>query len=123
KNGQIKEAIDAWEQTLEIQPDLNNIRNNLAWLLATTPDASLRNGAKGVALAEEASKLNGGSDAAVLHTLAAAYAEAGRYGDATATARRALVLAVAQDNSGIAAKLQKEIKLYEANTPMRDPPK
>jgi protein O-mannosyl-transferase len=120
KNGQTKEAIDCWQQTLEIQPDLTNIRNNLAWLLATTPEASLRNGAKATAEAEQANRTSGGADPGILRTLAAAYAEAGRYGDATATARRGLEFAVSQKNDSLTAKLRQEIKLYESGTPMRD---
>ena len=58
----------------------------------------------------------------VLHTLAAAYAETGRYAEATATARRALDLAVAQKNDDLSVKLPKEMKLYEAGTPLRDVP-
>jgi tetratricopeptide (TPR) repeat protein len=123
QEGEIKEAIDAWQQALEIQADQADVQNNLAWVLATTPDASLRNGAKAVALAQEASQLNGGGNPIVLHTLAAAYAEIGRYGDAVATARRALELAAAQKNNDLTAKLPIEIRLYEAETPMRDVPR
>jgi Flp pilus assembly protein TadD len=120
--GKTKEAIDVWEQALEIKPDQPSVQNNLAWLRATTPDASLRNGAKAVALAARASQLNGDSNAIVLHTLAAAYAEAGRYGDAAATARRALELAAAGKNDDLTTKLPEEIKLYEADRPIRDTP-
>jgi hypothetical protein len=56
----------------------------------------------------------------ILRTLAAAYVEAGSFGPAADTARRALALAVAQKNDTMAATLQKEIQLYEAHTPMRD---
>jgi tetratricopeptide (TPR) repeat protein len=122
RKGETKEAIDSWQQALETKPDQPNIQNNLAWLLATTPDASLRNGAKAVALAEQAKQLTAGGNPMVLHTLAAAYAEAGRFGDATATARRALDLATAEKNGDLLAKLPKEIKLYEAGAPMRDVP-
>jgi tetratricopeptide (TPR) repeat protein len=122
QKGESKEAIDSWQQALATKPDLPDVQNNLAWLLATAPDASLRNGAKAVALAEQAKQLTGGLNPMVLHTLAAAYAETGRYGDATATARRALELAVAQKNDDLTAKLPKEMKLYEAGTPMRDVP-
>jgi tetratricopeptide (TPR) repeat protein len=123
EKGEIKEAIDSWQQALKIKPNQPSVQNNLAWLLATTPNASLRNGAKAVALAAQADQLNGGGNPIVLHTLAAAYAEAGRYGDATATARRALELAVAQKNEDLTAKLPKEIKLYDSGRPMRDVPR
>jgi protein O-mannosyl-transferase len=115
----IKEAIESWEQALAIKPEQPNVQINLAWLLATTPDDSLRNGARAVALAEQVDTSSGGT-AGVLHTLAAAYAAAGRYGEATATARRALELAVAHKNEDLTAKLPNEIKLYEADKPMRD---
>jgi tetratricopeptide (TPR) repeat protein len=120
--GDIKEAIEAWEEGLEVKPDQADVQNNLAWLLATAPDAPLRNGAKAVALAERASQLNGGSNAPVLHTLAAAYAEEGRFGEARTTALRALDLAVAQKNGDLTAKLPEEIKLYDADEPVRDAP-
>jgi tetratricopeptide (TPR) repeat protein len=120
KKGQIREAIAAWQQALEIAPNQLYVLNNLAWLLATTPEATLRDGAKAVVLARQASQLSQDANPMVLHTLAAAYAEAGSYAMATATARHALELAVAQKNDALAATLQKEIKLYDANSPVRD---
>jgi tetratricopeptide (TPR) repeat protein len=122
QKGDVKDAIDSWQHALEIKPDQPDVQNNLAWLLAATPDTSLRNGAKAVALAEQANQLNGGANPIVLHTLAAAYAETGRYRDAAATARHALELAVSQKNDDLIAKLPNEIKLYEADKPTRDAP-
>jgi Flp pilus assembly protein TadD len=110
-------AIAQYQKSLAIKPGQVNVLNNLAWLLATTPGTALRNGAKAVALATQASQLSGEANPVILHTLAAAYAEAGMYGEATATARRALELARAQQNSALAATLQKEMELYEAETP------
>jgi len=120
KQGRIREALDSWQQALEINPNQVYVLNNLAWLLATTPDASLRNGAKAIALATQASQLSGNANPTILHTLAAAYAEAGSYGLAADTARRGLELAAAQKNDTLAATLQKELKLYEAGAPVRD---
>jgi protein O-mannosyl-transferase len=122
QKGDIKEAIGSWQRALASKPGQPDIQNNLAWLLATAPDASLRNGAKAVALAEQAKQLTGGGNPMILHTLAAAYAETGRYREATATARRALELAAAQTNDDLTARMPKEIKLYEADTPLRDAP-
>ena len=122
QKGETREAIDSWQHALEVKPDQGNVQNNLAWLLATAPDASLRNGARAVTLAERANQLSGGGNPIVLHTLAAAYAEAGHYGDAAATARRALEFAAAQKNDDLTAKLQMEITLYEADKPVRDAP-
>jgi tetratricopeptide (TPR) repeat protein len=119
KEGQTKQAMDAWQQALEINPGQLYVQNNLAWLLATTPDASLRNGTKAVALAAQANEMSGGGNPTVLHTLAAAYAEAGSYKLAASTARRSRELALEQKNDTLAATLQNEIKLYEADSPVR----
>jgi len=120
QKGETRQAIESWQQSLAIKPDQPSVQNNLAWLLATASDASLRDGAEAVALAEQARLSTGGGNAVFLRTLAAAYAEAGRYADATAAARRSLELSVAQTNHDLTAKLPKEIKLFEENKPMRD---
>jgi tetratricopeptide (TPR) repeat protein len=118
--GNLQEAIEQYRKVLEINPDQVNTQNNLAWLLATASDASVRNGTNAVALAENASRLSGGGNPVILRTLAAAYAEEGNYGRAVLTARQALELAVAQKNGTLSATLQRDIKLYEAGTPVRD---
>jgi tetratricopeptide (TPR) repeat protein len=117
KKGDIKDAIDSWQEALAINPDQINVLNDLALVLATSVDTSLRNGPKAVVLATQANQLSGGGNPVILQTLAAAYAQAGSYGLATSTARRALELALAQNNTALAATLQREIKLYETNTP------
>lgn len=94
--------------------------NNLAWILATTPDASQRNGVRSLKLAQRANQLSGDNHPIVLHTLAAANAECGRYAEAIETAERALVLANAQNNSALAATIQKERDLYQSGKPMRE---
>ena len=63
-----------------------------------------------------------GSKATALDTLAAAYAEAGRFPDAAATAREALRQATAQGNQHLAESLRKRIKLYDESKPWRDSP-
>jgi tetratricopeptide (TPR) repeat protein len=123
KKGENKEAIDSWQQALAINPDQLYVQNNLARLLATTPDPSLRNGPKAIALATQANHLSGGGNPVILQTLAVAYAQAGSYGLAADTARRALELAVAQNKDALAAALQKEIKFYETNAPPPNAPR
>jgi tetratricopeptide (TPR) repeat protein len=122
QKGEIRETIDAWQLALELNPDQLNVLNNLARLLATTPDAALRSGTKAVALAEKANLLTRDGNPMVPHTLAAAYAESGRYGDAAATVRRARTMAAAQKQDTLTAMLEKEIQLYEADKPARDVP-
>jgi len=96
--------------------------NNLAWLLATCPDASLRDGSRAVELARKAEQLAGSSHPEVLDTLAAAYAEAGQFSEAIETAKKALQLVSAQHNSAMADAVRARLKLYEANSPYREKP-
>jgi len=116
---QTKEAIARMQKALELQPDHANAQNSLAWMLATAPQASLRNGARAVQLATQAS---GGNDPIVLDTLAAAYAEAGDFSAAVQTAKKALQLAEAQSNAALAAALRRELQLYEAGQSFREGP-
>jgi serine/threonine-protein kinase len=92
-------------------------QSNLAWLLATSPDPSLRNGQESVLLAEQASRLSGRNRPLILRILAAAYAEAGRFDEARDTAHQALQAADNQGNVVLSDVLRKEIALYEAGRP------
>jgi len=115
QRGDDKQAAACWQEALDIEPDDADVQNNLAWLLATSSVASLHEGGRAVTLAEKSNQLKGGRSAPVMRTLAAAYAEAGRFEEAATTARRALALAEAQHNTVLAGVLPKEIKAYESN--------
>jgi protein O-mannosyl-transferase len=93
--------------------------NNLAWVLAAFPEASIRNGDKAPRLADRANQLSGSKDPAVLRTLAAAYAENGRFTEATATAESGLQLAKTQDNSALAKIFESDLAHYRATAPVR----
>jgi Tfp pilus assembly protein PilF len=114
-------AIAEWQASLQIDPSDGNAANNLAWVLATNPDAGIRDGRKAVGLAERAARLPGGENAMVLRTLAAAYAEDGRFTEASETAERAAQLADAQNNPSLAETLRIEVKSYNGNKPHREP--
>ncbi len=118
----VPDALAQWRQVVLLDPNHVLALNRLALVLAASPDASLRNGSEAVALAERAVRLSGGREPAFLDTLAAAYAEAGRYPEATQTARRALDLAKEQSNADLAQALSGRIALYEARTPFRQNP-
>jgi tetratricopeptide (TPR) repeat protein len=121
RKARVEEAIACYQKALEIKPDFAEARNNLAWLLATCPKASLRNGNKAVELARQANGLTGGKNPAILKTLAAAFAEAGRFSEAMETAQRALHLAEAQSKTNLAGQLQAQLKLYQAGSPFHSP--
>jgi tetratricopeptide (TPR) repeat protein len=111
------EAINQYQEALRIDPANTKVQNNLAWLLATCADASLRNGKRAVELARRANEISGGADPSILDTLAAAFAEAGRFSDAKSAAQRAMELARAAGQQDLVAELKGELKLYEAGLP------
>jgi tetratricopeptide (TPR) repeat protein len=123
EKGQSAEAMQHYEKALEISPQSVSALNNLAWLLATGSNASLRNGNRAIELAQRVDQLSGGANALVLRTLAAAYAEAGQFGKAIESAQTAMQLARNQGNDSLATDLQQQISLYELGLPYRELPK
>jgi len=121
QQGHIREGVEEWQKVLVIQPDNGNAMSNLAWVFATAPDDSLRDGAQAVKLAEQALHLSGGRLPILFRTLAAAYAENGQFSQAIETAQRGITLANSQGNPGLAAELQGSISLYQEQRPLRDP--
>ena len=115
----IANAVGEWNKALEFDPNYVPALFRLAQVLASNPNPSLRNGGEAVELAEHAAKLTGSRQPAILDTLAAAYAEAGRFPEATETARRALSLANQQNDRQLVAGLNARLALYEAGTPFR----
>jgi tetratricopeptide (TPR) repeat protein len=118
--GQTAEAIAHYEKAVEISPRSVAARTNLAWLLATCPDASVRNGVRAVELAGQADRLSGGGNTLAFRALAAAYAETGQFEKAVELARSAMRLAQMQGDSTLAGALQQEIALYELGFPYRE---
>jgi tetratricopeptide (TPR) repeat protein len=116
----VPEAIGHYEQVLRLQPGDAGARNKLAWLLATCADASVRNGARAVELAQQADRLAGGGEPVIMDTLAAAYAEVGRFGDAVRTAQAAWELVQAAGQVEPARRIQQRLRLYQAGQPYRE---
>jgi tetratricopeptide (TPR) repeat protein len=117
--GRVRDAISQYNDALRIAPDNVAAQSNLAWLLATATDPSLRNGSEAVLLAERAESESSRSEnhVIVLRTLAAAYAETGRFVEAKKTAERALQAAEIQGNSTLSNALRDEIALYDLGLP------
>jgi tetratricopeptide (TPR) repeat protein len=117
QKGRVDEAITHYQTALQIKPDYAEAHNNLAWVLATVSQASLRNGGKAVKLAERANQLTSGENPVILRTLAAAYAEAGRLGDALLSAQKAIELAQAAGQKNLVEQINGELKFYERGLP------
>jgi protein O-mannosyl-transferase len=114
------DAIEHYEKALKISPQSLSALTNLAWLLATCSDGSLRDGNKALELARQANQLSRGTNTIVLRTLAAAYAESGQFGKGIETARTALQLARMSGDSSLAMELEQQIALYRLGSPYRE---
>jgi tetratricopeptide (TPR) repeat protein len=117
--GKRTEGLAQWRQALRKDPDNVQVLNETAWVLSTSADDSLRNGSEAVPLAEHAVQLTSAHEPAILGTLAAAYAETGRFDKAIEFEQRAADLATQQGNTQLAASLGKRLTLFQEKTPIR----
>src|SRR6266446_814371 len=118
QKGWPEEAIVHYQSALQIDPGEVNARNNMAWVLATSSDPSIRNGAKAVSLAAQAVEISGGKDAIFFRTLAASFGECGKFADAIAAAEKGQDIAISHGDSHLARTLEKDIALYRAEIPL-----
>ena len=121
QSGRTKEAVAQYREALRLNPNLAGALNNLAWVLAASPDDELRNGAEAVRLAERACELTHHGEPLFIGTLAAAYAEAGRFPEAVTTEEKAEQLATAAGLTAVAAKDRELLELYRAGKPYHEP--
>jgi tetratricopeptide (TPR) repeat protein len=121
RQGKAKDAISEYKAALAIDPDWPPVLNNLSWLLATRPEAELRDGSMALKLARDANKMNGSTNLWFLHTLAAAYAETGDFWNAVLVAEQAMAAARASGQSNLISTADHRLNLYRAGTPLRDP--
>ena len=122
REGKLEEAATQLSRALELKPDYLDAMLALASLRATCPQAALRNAEQAVALATRACELTEFQVPEAIDTLAAAYAEASRFSNAVTVGTRALALAQARGNQGLAGEIQKRLDLYRARKPFRRPP-
>ena len=110
--GRADEAAESYRRALALSPGFAGAANNLAWLLATHPDARVRRPQEAVELAEGASRAAGPYSAHALDTLAAAYAAAGRFDEARRAAARAEELARDAGEEALAREIGSHLRLY-----------
>jgi tetratricopeptide (TPR) repeat protein len=121
RKGSLREAIAHYNEALVLAPEDPHSRNNIAWVLATAFDASFRDGSRAVEFAEQAVQLSGGREPQFMRTLAAAYAESGRFSEALDAAQQAAVMATMQGKTDVANRLKKDLVLYREHQPLRNP--
>jgi Flp pilus assembly protein TadD len=119
QKGSVRDAITEYEQASALAPENPDSRNNIAWVMATASDASIRDGTRAVGLAQEAVQLSGGREPRFLRTLAAAYAESGRFSEAFAVAQQAVAIATMQGKTDVANHLKEDLAFYRGHLPLR----
>ena len=102
------------EEALRINPDLAEAQNDLAWMLATLPPAEGGDPVRAVSLAQRACELSGNRAPGNLDTLAIAYAAAGRFDAAVATAQKAINLARSAGEAQLVKEIEARLELYRS---------
>jgi hypothetical protein len=104
-----------------LAPDDTAVLNDMAWVLATCAEDSLRDAPAALEIAHRVARLTAERDATMLDTLAAAEAATGQFAAAQRTAARARDLAVRHGDSELAARIATRALLYEQGRPYRAP--
>ena len=120
RTDEVQGFLNELRASLKESPNDPHVLNDLAWVLATTPVDSLRNGREAVKLAEKAVKLTKGKEAGALDTLGVAYAEAGSYRRAVEYTRQALDMAREKKLETMIGPLTMRLKRFSQQQPYRD---
>jgi tetratricopeptide (TPR) repeat protein len=120
--GKSDQALLEYQQALQMKPDWPAPMNDLAWILATHPDAGVRDGSRAVSLAKRACEIAGEKEPRYWGTLDAAYAEAGRFEEAITTAQKTRQFALDAGLTEVAEAAEQRLELYRAGRPFRQKP-
>jgi tetratricopeptide (TPR) repeat protein len=118
--GRVDEAVTHLQKVLTIDSQDLEAENSLAWVLATWPETQVRNGAKAIELAEHANRMTQNKNPVFARTLAAAYAEMGRFEDAINAAENALRSATTSGNTSLVDEIRDQLVVHRAGHPFRD---
>jgi tetratricopeptide (TPR) repeat protein len=114
--GRYEQSVADLREALILVPDHLRALNMLAWILATCPRDTVRNGQEAVTKARWANELSEWKNALFLDTLAASYAEVGAFAEAVEWAGKAVALAKNEEEQ---EEYQKRLALYRAHRPFR----
>jgi tetratricopeptide (TPR) repeat protein len=116
-----REAMSQYAAALLLQPDYPDALDGLAWILATDVNPAFRNGTEAVKMSERACELTTQQDPIKLKTLAAAYAETGRFEEATKTLQTAKDLAAKASRQELVNQCSFMLEHFQRNEPWRSP--
>ncbi|HMP72690.1 MAG TPA: tetratricopeptide repeat protein [Kiritimatiellia bacterium] len=115
-------AIQSYRKVLRIDSSQVTALNNLAWMLATSPDGAQTNQQReALDLAIRAAEITQHSNPAILNTLAAAYAASGKFEQAEQIQLRAIHLARESGRPETESTYQHRLDLYLNRQPYRTP--
>jgi len=117
--GDFRGAIKHYRESLRLKPDSPASLNGLSWILATNKEEDFRDGTEAVRLAKRACELTNYRNPETLNTLAAAYAEVGRFTEAVKVAQKAIDLYLSSGNEKRAKYITSLQRLYKAGQPYR----
>jgi tetratricopeptide (TPR) repeat protein len=120
--GRDQESLQHYLEAIRLNPGDLEAHNNVAWLLATDSNDGVRDGRKALEHARIAVALSHGEVPTVLGTLAAAYAENGRFAEAVESAKKALAMAQAASDAAAINDLRVQLRAYERGRAYRPPP-
>ncbi len=123
RQNQSDKAFLYWTKAIQSNLDSPELLNNLAWLMATSPDKKILNPPESLRLAEKANKITDYKQPDFLDTLAAAYAADNQFDLAVQTAQKAIELAQARGNNKLAETIKSRLNLYKMRQPFIDTPR
>ena len=118
--GQSQSAIAHLNEAIRLQPDSVAMLWQSAWILATSPDASVRDGARAVGLARRAIKRSGAQEVRAFDALAAALAETEKFSAAVDAAEQASTIALTRNDETLADAIDQRTRLYRQGLPYRE---
>lgn len=120
EKGNYKEAASAFEKALQLFPNSDFALSGLAWLRATCPDASMRNGKEAIRMSMRACELSKWKEPRHIAALAAAYAETGDFEQAVKYQTQAMKMK--SEYGPIDKKTRERLALYRDHKPWRSKP-
>jgi tetratricopeptide (TPR) repeat protein len=115
--GRHADAVKDYDAALKLDAEDTGVLNNLAWVLATSPDDPVRNADRSIELGTKACELTKYQKPHILSTLAAGYAEKGDWETAKKWSAKAVELGAKDD---VEEQLKKELESYKEKKPWRE---
>jgi tetratricopeptide (TPR) repeat protein len=120
--GEPQRAVPHLDEAVRLEPDNVRMLWQTAWILATSPEPSVRDGDRAVEMASRAIELSGGREPRAFDALAAALADTGKFPAAVEAADQASAAALARGDDALVDAIEQRKRLYRQGLPYRQPP-